>query len=134
MIGSGAIAQGSGTAAFSFGGGTLGAAAAASSAMNMTLSGSGGNATFDTTGGNIVLSGILSGGGGLNKVGAGTLTLSSPNSFNGGTSILAGTLLLANSNAVQNSTVNVLVDNGLQFLPGIGTYDLGGLSGGNVLT
>ena len=102
--------------------------------MNMTLSGSGGNATVDTTGGNIVLSGILSGGGGLNKVGAGTLTLSSPNSFNGGTSILAGTLLLANSNAVQNSTVNVLVDNGLQFLPGIGTFNLGGLFGGNVLT
>src|SRR5262249_15904005 len=32
------------------------------------------------------------------------------------------------------STVNVSVDNGLQFLPGIGTFNLGGLAGGNLLT
>ena len=43
-------------------------------------------------------------------------------------------MLLANSNAVQNSTVNVLVGNGLQFLPGIGTFNLGGLSGAPPLT
>ena len=49
-------------------------------------------------------------------------------------SILGGTLLLANSNAVQNSTVNVLVGNGLEFLPGIGTFNLGGLSGAPPLT
>ena len=35
---------------------------------------------------------------------------------------------------MENSTVSVLVDNGLEFLPGIATSDLGGLAGGNLLT
>ena len=133
LIGSGGITQGSGDAAFNFGGGTLGATAPWSSSINMTLTGSGGNATIDTTGGNIGLAGVLSGSGGLNKVNPGTLSLASPNTYSGSTSILAGTLVLANSNAVTNSTVNLLANNGLEFLPGIGTFNLGGLAGGNVL-
>jgi fibronectin-binding autotransporter adhesin len=124
----------SSNAAFDFGGGTLGTTAPWSSAINVTLTGSGGNATIDTTGGNIGLSGVLSGSGGLNKQGTNALFLSGTNSFSGNTTISAGTLLLANANAAQNSTVNVLVDNGLQFLHGIGTFNLGGLSGGDLLT
>ncbi len=100
----------------------------------MTLTGSGGNGAVDSTGGNIGLAGNLSGTGGLNKVGPGRLTLGGSNTYTGGTSILAGTLQLANSNATLNSTVNVLVDNGLQFNSAIGAFNLGGLAGGNLLT
>ena len=100
----------------------------------MTLTGSGGNATVDTGGGDITLTGILGGSGGLNKAGTGTLTLGGANNYSGDTSIVAGTLLLANSNALRNSTVNVLADNGLQFNPGIGMFNLGGLGGANALT
>ena len=45
----------------------------------------------------------------------------------------AATLQLANSAAVQNGTVAINIDNGLQFIPGIGTFCLGGLSGSNLL-
>ncbi len=128
------LTQGAGSAAFNFGGGTLAASAPFTATLNMSLTGSGGNATIDTTGGNINLPGVLSGSGGLNKAGTGTLSLGGQNTFSGSTLILAGTSLLENSNAMENSTVSVLVDNGLEFLPGIATFHLGGLAGGNLLT
>ena len=53
------ISAGSGNAAFNFGGGTLGTLGPWTSAMNINLSGSGGAATIDTTGGNVALSGNL---------------------------------------------------------------------------
>ncbi len=134
LVSGSGITQGAGTAIFNFGGGTLGASAPWPSSIAMTLSGSGGNATIDTTGGNISLTGVLSGSGGLNKVGTGGLSLAGSNTYTGTTAIQAGNVLLANFNAVQNSTVNVLADNGLQFLPGIGTFNLGGRAGANLLT
>ena len=77
------LAQGAGVATFNFGGGTLGASGpwSWSSTLNMNLSGIGGPGTVDTTGGDIGLSGVLSGSGGLAKVGPGTLTLSGSNTF-----------------------------------------------------
>ena len=53
LMASAGITQGFGGAAFNFGGGTLGAAAPWSSSVNMTLPGSGGNSTVDSTGGSI---------------------------------------------------------------------------------
>ena len=100
LLSSSGLTQGSGTASFNFGGGTLGATTAWSSSVAMTLTGSGGNSTIDTTGGSIGLSGILSGTGGLTKVGTGTLSLAASNSYNGLTSINAGTLSLVNSAAL----------------------------------
>jgi autotransporter-associated beta strand protein len=82
------ITQGAGTGAFNFGGGTLGASFPAwSSTVSMNLTGSGGNATINTAGGGISLSGNLSGAGGLTKFGVNTLTLSGSNTYLGNTTI-----------------------------------------------
>jgi len=81
----------------------------------------------------VVLSGPITGSGGFNTTGAGTVALSNSNNFSGNTSISQGTLQLANAMALQNSTVNVNADNGLQFSPGIGTFNVGGLSGSGAL-
>ncbi len=86
------LTQGSGSAAFNFGGGTLGASAPWSSSINLNVTGFGGNSTVDTTGGDISLSGNLSGIGGLTKIGAGTLTLSGSNAFSGVLTVDGGTL------------------------------------------
>ena len=77
---------------FNFSGGTLQASSSFASELPMTLTGINGNANLDTAGNNITLSGILSGIGGLNKLGSGTLTLSALNSYNGSTSVKGGVL------------------------------------------
>ena len=76
---------------------------------------------------------MISGNGGLTKSGAGMLLLTAANSYSGGTTLAAGVVQLGNANAVQNSTVTVNADNALVFSPGIGTFNLGGLAGGNAL-
>ncbi|HEX3999112.1 MAG TPA: autotransporter-associated beta strand repeat-containing protein [Pirellulales bacterium] len=65
--------------------------------------------------------------------GGGQVTFSGANSYSGTTTITAGTLQLADPNALQNSTATVNVNGGLLFAPLIGTFNLGGLAGtGNV--
>ena len=66
--------------------------------------GTGFTATFDTQSQALSIAGVIGGGGNLNKLGAGTLTLSVANTYGGLTSISAGTLLLANTLALQQST------------------------------
>ncbi len=56
------------------------------------MRGSGGSGTIDTTGGNIGLSGNLTGTGGLTKVGPGTLTLGGGNTYAGPTTVSGGVL------------------------------------------
>ena len=83
----------------------------------------------------VILTGVVSGGGTLNKVDAGTLVLVNPgNSISGGMTISQGTLALGNFNAAASSTVGINTDYGLQFSPFIGTFNIGGLSGGNAET
>jgi fibronectin-binding autotransporter adhesin len=65
----------------------------------------------------------------ITKQGSNILTLAGSNTYTGTTTISAGAVLLANANAVQNSTVSIGVANGLTFSSGIGTFNLGGLSG-----
>ena len=66
------------------------------------------------------------------KTGSGTETFSGSNVYHGTTTINGGVLALANSNAVENSTVVVNVNNGLA-LATSSTYNVGGLSGsGNI--
>ena len=83
-----------GTGVFNLGGGTLVANAAFSTAQPMTLTGSGGNGNINTGGYAITLSGLLSGSGGLNVSGAGTLILTASNSYTGTTAVNNGTLKL----------------------------------------
>ncbi|MDZ7619613.1 MAG: autotransporter-associated beta strand repeat-containing protein [Patescibacteria group bacterium] len=79
-----------------------------------------------------IFSGNLTGTGGLTKVGNGTLNLTTANSFSGDTRIEGGMIVLANVNALQNSTLDT-GDAGIQsanFTLAEGTtYNLGGLKG-----
>ena len=91
------------------------------SAATLTISG-----TSSTT-----YAGVLSGAGALTMSGTGALTLTNANPFSGSATVSnSGTLQLGNANAAQNSTVVVNVSNGLAFSPGIGTFNVGALSGG----
>ncbi len=88
----------------------------ASDAGTLTI-GTGGIAisTFLTTfsgAGDITVSGVISGGsGGVTKSGAGTLTLSAPNTYNGGTTISGGTLI-ATSDAALGAASGALTISG----------------------
>jgi autotransporter-associated beta strand protein len=73
-------------------------------------------ATFDTNGNNVTLASVLSGPGGMTKIGAGVLTLSGANSYSGATTVNAGTLFVNGS--IANSAVSV---NSGATLAGIGT-------------
>ena len=91
------IEQGPGIAAFNFGGGTLqinNNFAPFTSIMPMTLTGIGGNANIDAEY-STNFSAPLSGPGGLNKLGFGTLTLSSKLNYSGDTIIKMGRLVIA---------------------------------------
>jgi outer membrane autotransporter protein len=68
----------------------------------MTLSGT---SNIDTNGNPVSLNGVISGTGGFNKIGAGTLTITNTNPYTGNTNLMSGTLLLTGSTA-SNTTVN----------------------------
>ncbi|HBO45695.1 MAG TPA: hypothetical protein DD670_17565 [Planctomycetaceae bacterium] len=89
-----------GTGTFNFGGGTLRAAETFTTELPITLTGVGGNANVDTVGYAVTFSGGLSGEGGLNKFGAGTLTLDGTNTYTGDTTVSAGSLALASTGAL----------------------------------
>ena len=72
----------------------------------------------------------ISGSGGLTQAGSGTLTLNAANTFSGTTRAAAGTLLLANSLALQNSTLDMnSTDTGAVSLGSLSAVTLGGLTG-----
>ncbi|MDY0166682.1 MAG: autotransporter-associated beta strand repeat-containing protein [Thermoguttaceae bacterium] len=93
----------SSTQQFNFGGGTLQANANLSTDMPMSIHA--GGATIDTQSHDVILAGVLSGGGGLTKLGVGALTLTGPNSYGGGTTISAGTLQ-GDTTSLQGNMVN----------------------------
>jgi fibronectin-binding autotransporter adhesin len=143
-IGGNGIVSDSGVYEIYLGGGTVGAYASWSSPLNMTLTGANGPVTFDTAGNLITLSGILSGPGGFNVTGGGTLELGGANTFAGDMTINAGMLQLdatgssagslrmidgttLNLNFGGNYVVAGFYTNGVALLNG--TYNSGNLPG-----
>ena len=100
-----------------------------------------GNRTLTTT--NTVRAGVISGvindggnGYGFIKDGAGLLTLSAANTYSGNTTVSAGTLLIANVNALQNSTLDTGASGSQAVtlsVAGTNTYNIGGLQGSDAL-
>ena len=93
-------AIGAGAATFA-GNATLQAGVAGTLANNLSIN-SGATGAFDTQANAVTLSGSISGGGALTKVGAGTLLLTASNSYGGATTISSGTLEAATSTALPN--------------------------------
>jgi hypothetical protein len=88
------IYKGSGAAAFNFGGGTLRASDYLFIDLPVTLTGIGGNANFDTAGYWIDDYGVVSGPGGLNKLGEDWLEFDDPISYSGDTTVKGGGLAI----------------------------------------
>jgi len=74
-------------------------------------------ATLNTGNNPVALSGALSGNGGIAKDGAGTLVLSSPNTYSGPTTVTAGTLQIGNGGTTGSLNPNseITVDGNLTF-------------------
>jgi autotransporter-associated beta strand protein len=108
-VGSNGISVGKGAAylvEYGGAGGIVRAMTNFTSSLNATLYGTNANAvTFDTTNWTIELSGTLSGTGGLNKAGSGTLVLSGTNVYAGTTRILAGAVQLEAKSVGPTGTV-----------------------------
>jgi autotransporter-associated beta strand protein len=98
------LSQGGGNAMFNAGGGTFRAMDSFASSVPMTLTEVYGPAVFDTNGNTLTLIGSISGSGGLEKIGAGTLVLSGSNGYSGGTTVEHGTLIVANNDAIEDGT------------------------------
>ena len=103
LSGSGLL-EGSGSAAFTFSGGTLQAGTSFSINMPIALSVTGSNGAFDTENNTLTLAGRLSGPGGFQKIGTGTLILSDSNEYTGSTTVSDGTLYITTSGALPRDT------------------------------
>ncbi|MGJ8658075.1 MAG: autotransporter-associated beta strand repeat-containing protein [Akkermansiaceae bacterium] len=88
-----------------------------------------GGAFIDSNGFDIGISSSLSGTGGLNKLGAGTLTLSGANTYTGGTNVNSGTLTLENGGSISHAAANTTLGNGST---DVGTLQLN--SGSSLIT
>jgi autotransporter-associated beta strand protein len=95
------IVKGLGNAYFNFGGGTIQDSVVE---IPMKLTGDGGNANFDSS---ADVYGILSGPGGLNKFGSGSLYLYAINTYTGPTSIYGGTLSIGSAASIASPLINV---------------------------
>ncbi len=116
-------------------GGVVRAVTNFTSDLNATLYGTNANAiTFDTSACAIGLSGNLTGAGGLNKSGVGTLTLTGANTYAGGTAVLEGTLLVNARSAVPDGALKfgVSTNGTCGVLHATGALSLDGLSVGVV--
>jgi T5SS/PEP-CTERM-associated repeat protein/autotransporter-associated beta strand protein len=116
------LSKGAGTGTFNFGGGTLKAGGTLSTSLPMTLTGTGGYANVDSAGYPVTLSGNLSGAGGLNKLGLGTVNLTGTNNYGGSTTIYAGALQAKKPASLPNynSAGSVSVKNGATLAVNVG--------------
>jgi autotransporter-associated beta strand protein len=116
-IGSGGIVQGQNdTNHIILDNGTVGSTAAWSSSLAMALTYTGGT-NFDASGGNITLSSVFSGSGGMTKIGSGLLTLGTgaalASSFSGNVAVSGGSLEANGTANATNPTATPLGDTNL---------------------
>jgi fibronectin-binding autotransporter adhesin len=125
---SGALDGGGG---ITFTGGTLQYSSADTHDYSSFIANSTSAISIDTNGQNISFGSSLASTntGGLTKLGSGTLTLAVANTFTGATAVSAGTLLLTNSTAVQDSVLNYNNQGGTLSFGTLTAATLGGLSG-----
>ena len=88
----------------------------------LTVGTAGGSSTFDG-----LIQNAAGGSGSLKKTGTGTFTLTGANTYTGGTIIDGGSIILGHANALQNSTVDIQVNDGLN-INGLNAT-IGGLAG-----
>jgi fibronectin-binding autotransporter adhesin len=105
---------------------------------NTTLASGGAAGLLTIAGtGNTTFNGVIGAGSvsGLTKSGTGQLTLTAANTFNGTTTLSAGSLRLANGLALQSSTLSNAVAGGVIFDSSVAsnTFTLGGLSGAGAI-
>jgi len=118
-----------GSGGLTFAGGTLTTTGNMVVTNTMTLASDG---TIDTAGNNLSISGVIGGVNDLVKTGNGKLTLLASNTYYGATIINQGTVVVAQSGGLANSTVTPNVNGGLQFSNDT-NFVVGGLAGtGNV--
>lgn len=118
--GGGYVVLGGGTGAA-----TLAASATSTSAGNIQLvDGSGGSPVFDTTAHTMTMSGVISGAGGLTKIGAGTLVSSGVNTYTGNTSVNEGVFTLISTSELRFVIDDAGVSNSVL---GTGTVNLNGV-------
>ncbi|WP_237931260.1 autotransporter outer membrane beta-barrel domain-containing protein [Buttiauxella sp. S19-1] len=127
---------GAATGALTFNGGSLETTTTMTSDRSATINA--GSATFDVDSGTtLTMNGIISGTGALNKADAGTLLLTTANTWSGGTTISGGSLKLTNTDGAGSGTVNINAAAGLELalasasvfdnvLAGVGTTTVSG--------
>jgi autotransporter-associated beta strand protein len=86
---------------------------------------------FDSHGNSMTLNSLIQGTGGLQKVGAGTLTLTAANLYSGPTTLVAGTLVVANSQGSATGTSTVTLNGGILSSGSAGGTISGGVFAGN---
>ena len=92
------------------------------------------NSAIDVgAGATLQFSGQIGGNAGVTLAGSGVLNLTGANAISAPTTISAGAVELSNANAVTNDTITLDIDDGLTFNAGIGTFNVGSLSGPNAL-
>ena len=78
----------------------------------------------------LTVTGAISGTGGLNKVGAGTLIVAAPDTHNGATTVAGGTLTVDGVGQIQNTTaINVKIGSTLTLDNNAATYNISGRLG-----
>ena len=122
-------ALGGATGGLTFNGGTLQLTGNVDVAGTRAVSITNANGTIDTQGFTSTVSQGISGAGALTKAGSGTLVLAGDNTYQGGTTVAAGTLQLGNGGTSGSITGNV-VDNGTLMFNRSDVFTFGGTVSG----